>query len=166
MFFQGQTLFGHISGMVGPIDVKVKRKGSASVGFWVQYVTLTFDLTHDPDLVCFKVKFRNSSFLGIVGLIAVKWKRIELIWYWADCMTLAFDHTHMTLTLELVFHYLPYFSRLSSYHASWYNIQRIVMCNMVSSHVISHGAQLEVPPLWEDQCMDPFMRGLSPISWP
>ena len=31
--------------MVGPIDVKVKRKGSASVGYWVQYVTLTFDLT-------------------------------------------------------------------------------------------------------------------------
>ena len=56
----------------------------------------------------------------------------------------------MTLTLELIFHYLPYFFRLSSYHASWYNIQRIVMCNMVSSHVISHGAQLEVPPLWED----------------
>ena len=37
-----------ISGMVGPIDVK--RKGGASVGYWVNYVTLTFDLTHDLDL--------------------------------------------------------------------------------------------------------------------
>ena len=78
--------------MVGPIDVK--RKGSALVGYWVQYVTLTFDLTHDIDLGCFKVKFRNNSISGIVGLIYVKWKGSELIWYLADCMTLPFDHTH------------------------------------------------------------------------
>ena len=60
----------HISGMVGPIAVK--RKGSTSVGYWAEYVTLTFDLTQDLDLVCFKVKFQNSSFSGIVGLIDVK----------------------------------------------------------------------------------------------
>ena len=29
--------------MVGPIDVK--QNGGASVGYWVNYVTLTFDLT-------------------------------------------------------------------------------------------------------------------------
>ena len=91
-FFKVKHCFGHISGMVGPIDVK--RKGSALVGYWVQYVTLTFDLTHDLDLGCFKVKFRNSCIAGIVGLIDVKWKRGELIWYWADCMTMPFDHTH------------------------------------------------------------------------
>ena len=78
--------------MVGRIDVK--RKGSALVGYWVQYVTLTFDLTHDLDLVCFKVKFQNRSISRIVGLIDVKWKGSELIWYWANCMTLPFDHTH------------------------------------------------------------------------
>ena len=72
----------------------MKRKGSASVGYWAQYVTLTFDLTHDLDLGYFKVKFRNSSFSGIVGLIDMKWKWSELISYWADCMTLPFDHTH------------------------------------------------------------------------
>ena len=38
-FFKVKHYFGHISGMVGPIDVK--RKGSALVGYWVQYVTLT-----------------------------------------------------------------------------------------------------------------------------
>ena len=92
VFFQGQTLFGQISGMVGPIDVK--RKGNWLVGYWVQYVTLTFHLTHDLDLGCFKVKFRNSYISGIVGLIDVKWKGSELIWYWVDCMTFAFDHTH------------------------------------------------------------------------
>ena len=78
--------------MVSPIDVK--RKGIALVGCWVQYMTLTFDLTHDLDLGCYKVKFQNSSISGIVGLIDVKWKGSELIWYWAICMTLPFDHTH------------------------------------------------------------------------
>ena len=92
-FFKVKHYFGHVSGMVGQIDVK--RKGSAWVGYLAQYVTLTFDLTHYLDLGCFKVKFRNSSFSGIVGLINVKWKRSELIWYWADCMTLPlYDHTH------------------------------------------------------------------------
>ena len=37
-------VLGYIAGMVGPIDVK--RKGNELVGYWVQYVTLTFDLTH------------------------------------------------------------------------------------------------------------------------
>ena len=91
-FFKVKIYFGHISGMVGPIDVK--RKGSASVGYWVQYVTLTFDLTHDLDLGCFRVTFRYSSISGIVCLIDVKWKRGELIWYWAGSMTLPFDPTH------------------------------------------------------------------------
>ena len=54
--------------------------------------TLT-SLTHDLGLGCFKVKFRNSSISGIVGLIDVKWKGSELI-YWDNCMTLPFDHTH------------------------------------------------------------------------
>ena len=91
-FFKVKHYFGHISGMVGPIDVK--RKGSALVGYWVQYMTLTFDRPHDLDLGCFKVKFRNSSICRIVGLIDVKWKGSEFIWYWANCMILPFDHTH------------------------------------------------------------------------
>ena len=91
-FFNVKHYFGHISEMVSPFDVK--RKGSASAGYWVQYVTLTFDLTHDLDLGYFKVKFRYSSISRIVGLIDVKRKRSELIWYWTDCMTLPFDHTH------------------------------------------------------------------------
>ena len=90
--FSRSNYFGRISWMVGPIDVK--QKGDALVGYWVQYVTLTFDLTDNLDLGYFKVKFLNSSISGIVGLIDVKWKRSELIWYWVDCMTLPFDHTH------------------------------------------------------------------------
>ena len=39
-------------------------------------------------------KFRNSGISGIVVLIHVKWKGSELIGYWADYMTLTFDHTH------------------------------------------------------------------------
>ena len=91
-FFKVKHCFGHISGIVGPIDVK--RKGSVSVRYWVQYVTFTFHLTRDLDLRCFKVKFQNNSISGIVGLIDVKWKRSELIWYWVNCMTLPFDHPH------------------------------------------------------------------------
>ena len=49
------SIAGHISGMVGSSDVK--RKGGASGGHWVNYVTLTSDLTHDLDLGFFKVKF-------------------------------------------------------------------------------------------------------------
>ena len=67
-FVKVKHYFGQISGMVTPIDVK--RKGSALDGYWVQYMTLTFGLTHDLDLACFKVKFQNSS--GIVGVFDVK----------------------------------------------------------------------------------------------
>ena len=91
-FFKVKHYFGHISEMVGLIDVK--QKWSASVKYWVWYVTLTFDLTHYLDLGCFKVKFRNSCISGIVGLIDVKWKGSELIVYWADYMTFTFDHTN------------------------------------------------------------------------
>ena len=91
-FFKVKHYFGHISEMVSLIDVT--WKGSALVGYWVQYMTLTFDLTHDLDLGCFKVKFQNSFISGIVGLIDVKWIGSELIWCWADCMTLPFDHNH------------------------------------------------------------------------
>ena len=63
-FFKVKHSIGQISGMVGPIDVK--RKGGATVGYWVNYVTLTFDLTHDIDLWFFKVKFQNSCTSGTV----------------------------------------------------------------------------------------------------
>ena len=63
---------GHITGMVGPIDAW--WKGCASVGYWVNSVTSTFDLTHDIDLEFFKVVFWNSCISGIVGLIDVKRK--------------------------------------------------------------------------------------------
>ena len=58
------------------------------------YVMVIFDLTHDLELGCFKVKFWNSGIPGIIGLIDVKWKGSELMGYWAVCMTLPFDHTH------------------------------------------------------------------------
>ena len=75
----------------------MKRKGSALVGYWVQYVNLTFDLTHDLDLGFFKVKFWNSSISGIVGLIDVKWKGSELIW-----ILRILSHPFMTMILTSV----------------------------------------------------------------
>ena len=91
VFFSRSNTIGHISGMVGPIVVK--QKGGASVGYWVKYVTSTFDLTHDPDRF-FKVKFKNSCILRIVILIDVKQIESKSIRYWADSMVLPFDHTH------------------------------------------------------------------------
>ena len=62
-------------------------------------MTLTFDLTHDLDLRCFKVKFRTSCISGIIGLSDVKRKVSRLVGYWADYITFTFT-TPMTLTLE------------------------------------------------------------------
>ena len=84
--------------MVGLIDMKWKE-GSASVGYWVNYVTSTFDITHDLDLGFFKVKFRNSCISGIV-LIDMKWRENESVRYWANYMTLPFDYTN-DLDLEV-----------------------------------------------------------------
>ena len=41
--------------MVSPIDMK--QKGNILVGYWVNYMTLTFDLIFDFDLGFFKIKF-------------------------------------------------------------------------------------------------------------
>ena len=95
VLFMVKHYFGHISGigMVVPIDVK--RKGKASVGYWV-YVTLTFGLTYDLDHGCIKVKFRNSCVSIIVGPIDVKWKGNKIgPTVWACPL-----NTPMTLTLE------------------------------------------------------------------
>ena len=63
-FFKAKHSFGHISGMVGLIHMK--RKSWALVGYWVNDMTLTFDLTDNFDLEILKVKFWNSSISGIV----------------------------------------------------------------------------------------------------
>ena len=54
------------------------ENGGASVGYGLNYMTLTFDLTHDLDLRFFMVKFWNSCISEIVGLIDVKWKVNQL----------------------------------------------------------------------------------------
>ena len=59
----------------------------------MNYVTLTFDLTHDLDLVFFKVKFKNSTIKNCY-LIDAKWKENKSVRYWADCMVSPFDRTH------------------------------------------------------------------------
>ena len=77
----------------------MKWKGSTSVGYWVNYATLTFDLTHDLDLGFFKVKFRISCISGIVSLIDMKRKESESdsgLTSWPYALT-----TPVTLTLKL-----------------------------------------------------------------
>ena len=56
-FFKVKLSINHISGMVGPTDMK--QKGSGSVGYWINWLTLTFDIPPWPWI--FKVTFWNSS---------------------------------------------------------------------------------------------------------
>ena len=81
-FSKVKQFIGHISRIGDPSYVK--RKGWASVGYWMNYLSSTFDLTHDFDSG-FKAKFRNSAISGIVS------KSIKC---WADYMHLPFDMTH------------------------------------------------------------------------
>ena len=73
--------------MVGPIDVK--RKEGALVRYWVNYVTLTFDLTHDLDLVVWRSKFEIALFeewgVGGGGLLDIDRKGCESIIHDHDC---------------------------------------------------------------------------------
>ena len=82
--------------MAGPIDMK--EKGCVSVGYWMNYMTLTVDLMYDLDHRFFKVKFWNDCISGSVGQIDVKQKLNESIRYWVDYIT--FDCTH-DLDLEV-----------------------------------------------------------------
>ena len=62
--------------MVGPIDVK--RKGGLSDGYWVNYVTLTFDLTRDLNLVVSRSKFEIALFEEWDGLLT--WNERDVSW--------------------------------------------------------------------------------------
>ena len=85
---------GNIWGMVGPIDVR--QSEDASVRFWINYETLTFDLTHDLDTGFGKATFRSSS-----RELLSDWCKLrnenKSSRHWAGCMTLVFYHTRMDL---------------------------------------------------------------------
>ena len=91
VFFPGQTL--NWTYLRNGWSNDVKQKVGALVRYWVNYVTLTFDLTHYLDVWFFKVKFQNN-YLRNCYLIDVKQKESKSIRYSADCMVLPFDHTH------------------------------------------------------------------------
>ena len=94
MFFQGQTLFWPYLRNSWSDWCETKRK---CIG-WILGTICDIDLwPHSwpwPWMFQSQILRYNSSISGIVGLIDVKWKGSELIWYWTDCITLPFDHTH------------------------------------------------------------------------
>ena len=94
VFFQGQTIFCPYLGNGWSDWCETKRK---CIG-WMLGAICDLDLwPHSwswPWPWPFKAQFRNISISETVGLIDIKLKWSELIWYWADCMTLPFDHTH------------------------------------------------------------------------
>ena len=63
-----------MSGKVGPVDVKLKE--GASVGFWVNYVTSTFDLTHDLGLALWRSYFEIAVSQELLS-DDVKWEQIK-----------------------------------------------------------------------------------------
>ena len=88
MFFQGQTLFWPYLRNGWSDWCETKRKCIGWILGWI------YDLDLWPHSWPLDVSRSNNSIFGIVGLIGVKLKESELKWYWADCMTLPFDHTH------------------------------------------------------------------------
>ena len=71
--------------------IDIKRKGCELKGCWTHYVTLTFDLTHDHDLII----SRSNCILAI----SQEWEgrstwnewNVSRIWWWAHYATLNFD---------------------------------------------------------------------------
>ena len=94
VFFQGQTLFWPYLRNGWSDWCETKRK---CIG-WILGTICDLDLwPHSwpwPWMFQGQVLKYSSSISGIVDLIDVKWKGSELIWYWTDCMSLPFDHTH------------------------------------------------------------------------
>ena len=77
VFFKVKHSIGHIWGMAGPIDVE--RKGGASAGHWVKYMTLTFHLAHDLDfwsrhLITYVI-YQNFR----ISIVLLGWVEIFLI---------------------------------------------------------------------------------------
>ena len=58
-----------------------------SFGYWVNFVTLTYELTHDLDLEFFKVRYWNNTISVIDGLIHVKWNGNKSVGYSANYVT-------------------------------------------------------------------------------
>ena len=93
MFFQGQTLYWTYLRNGWSDWCKTKRR---CIGWMLEnYVTMTFDLTHDLDLWFFKVKFQNSLKvkvwnsliwgMGVEALIDMERKGCKLIIHDHDC---------------------------------------------------------------------------------
>ena len=98
VFFQGQTLFWPYrrNGWSDWCETKMKCIGWILGTICDRILGTICDLDLWPHSWSWHWLFQGqiSKKLYLVGLIDVKWKAIELIWYWADCMTLPFDHTH------------------------------------------------------------------------
>ena len=99
-FFKFKHYFGHISGMVGPIDVK--RKGSASVGYWYNMwpspLTSLMTLTLDVSRSNFEIAQSRES------LVWLMLNEKEVSWYHTGPIVRSCPlTTPVTLTSELKF---------------------------------------------------------------
>ena len=91
--FSRSNTIGYISGMFGPIDVK--WKGGASVGYWVNCVSPTFDLTPDLDLYFSRSNFKITVSQELLSdWYETKGKQINYIMGWLYNIIFPFDHTY------------------------------------------------------------------------
>ena len=89
-FVKVKHSIGHISGMVDPIGMK--QNGSASVEYWVNHVTLTFDMTLTLNFSGSKFKIYPCQEL-FVRLMCNEIGSTSS-GYWAKYVAFPFDHTH------------------------------------------------------------------------
>ena len=97
LFFQTQTLFAISREWLVWLTWNEKMH-QLDARWIIQPQLLTSPRTLTLDF--FKVKFWYTCISGIVGLIDVKQKGSKSVRYWADYMTLPFDHIH-DLDLEV-----------------------------------------------------------------
>ena len=72
------------------VSIVMKQKEHASVGYWVNYMTSTFDLSHDLDLDFSRLNFKITVCQDL--LFWLIWN--EKISNKLDTETLPLDHTH------------------------------------------------------------------------
>ena len=90
VFFQGQTLFWPYLRIDWSDWCETKSKCDTGHNMWPWPLTSLMTLTLDVSRSNFEIALSQELLVWLI------WNEdgSELKWYWADCMTLPFDHTH------------------------------------------------------------------------
>ena len=136
-FFQSQALYWTYL-RNGWSDWCEMKKGGAVVGYWVNYVTLIFDPTHDLDLVVSRSKFEIALFeeyggggvgVGVGGGWGVGWVGGGLIYMERKgCDSIIHDHDHDLWVTMVGWVDVPYSDRGDFRHRRAIDISSFELC--------------------------------------